>query len=96
MSELVLTTSHSYPLRELVQAALETQQRVLQAGIQRTEERLRAFEAQYGLSSAEFLRHYEADEFSESLDFAEWIGEMRLLERMRQKLAVLKDISIAN
>ena len=94
MSELVLTTSHSYPLRELVQAALETQQRVLQAGIQRTEERVRAFEAQYGLSSAEFLRRYEADEFGESLDFAEWIGEARLLERMREKIAVLKDISI--
>lgn len=96
MSELVLTTSHSYPLRELVQAALETQQRVLQAGIQRTEERLRAFEAQYSLASAEFLRRYEADEFNESLDFAEWIGEMRLLERMQEKLVVLKDISIEN
>lgn len=96
MSELVLSTSHSYPLRELVQAALETQQRVLQAGIHRTEERLNAFEAHYSLPSAEFARRYEADEFGESLDFAEWIGEMRLLERMQQKLAVLKDISIAN
>ena len=50
MAELVLTSPGQRPLRPLVEAALHNELRLLQAGIQRTEQRLRAFEARHGLS----------------------------------------------
>lgn len=94
MKQLVLKSQHDYPLRDVVAGALANEARLLQAGIERTEMRLHEFEMQRQLSTAEFLRRYEDDEFAESLELTEWIGEARLLERMRSKLAVLQDIQI--
>jgi hypothetical protein len=96
MTELVLTSPGQRPLRSLVEAALQNELRLLQVGIRRTEQRLRVFEAQYGMSSAEFLRRYEHDELQETLEFAEWIGEYRLRERLREKADTLQNIHMAD
>lgn len=96
MEELTLVSRHQHPLRPLVEAALYNELRLLQANIQRTEQRLRAFEAQYGMSSVEFLERYENDELPETLDYAEWIGEHRLLERLHEKADTLQEIRFAN
>ena len=96
MAELVLTSPGERFLRSLVEAALHNEWRLLQAGIHRTKQRLQAFEAQYGMSSVAFIQRYENDELQETLDFAEWIGEYRLLERLREKADTLKNIHIEN
>lgn len=96
MPALTLTSSCHRPLRPLVEAALENELRLLQAGIQRTEDRLQAFEAEYDLSTQEFLRRYENDELPETLAFAEWVGEHRLLERLREKAETLQEIRFAD
>lgn len=96
MATLTLTFPRQRPLRPLVEAALHNELRLLQAGIRRTEQRLQAFEAQFDLSSKEFLRRYENDELIETLDYAEWVGEYRLLERLREKTDTLREIRFAN
>jgi hypothetical protein len=96
MSAVTLVSPTERPLRSLVEAALHNELRLLQAGIRRTEQRLEAFEVQYDLSSDEFLRRYENDELSETLDFAEWVGEIHLLERLREKANTLQEIRFAN
>ena len=96
MAALTLTSPDERPLRPLVEAAIQNELRLLQAGIRRTEERVQAFEAEYGLSSQEFLRRYEDDELPETLDYAEWIGEQRLLERLREKAKTLEEIRFAD
>lgn len=96
MTELTLISTHQRPLKSLVEAALANELRLLQAGVQRTEHRLGEFETKYKLSTPEFIRRYEADEFEETLDFAEWIGEYRLLEKLREKIDVLQGIQFAN
>ena len=96
MTALTLTSSRQKPLRPLVEAAIQNELRLLQAGIQRTEQRLQAFETQYGMSSTDFLQRYENDELEETLDFAEWVGECRLLERLREKVDILQGIRFAN
>jgi hypothetical protein len=53
-------------------------------GIRRTEERLRFFESKYKLFTAEFINQYENDEHPETLDFDEWIGEARMLQRLQR------------
>jgi NTP pyrophosphatase (non-canonical NTP hydrolase) len=40
----------------------------------------------------EFVRRYERNELEETLEFVEWIGEYRLLERLREKADVLREI----
>ena len=79
-----------------MEAAIHNALRLLQAGIRRTEQRLCAFERQHGLPSQKFLRCHENDELPETLDSAEWIGEYRLLERLREKAAALQEIRFAD
>ena len=95
MAELKLISPRQRQLKPLVEAALQNELRLLEAGIQRTEQRLQEFEAQHDLSSAEFIRRYEQDELEETLEFAEWIGEYRLLERLREKADILREIQFA-
>ncbi len=96
MTVLTLTSTKRRPLRPLVEAALENQLRLLHAGIARTEERLRAFETDYGLSSAEFIQRYENDELPETLTLAEWVGEIRMLARLQEKAETLQGIRVAD
>jgi hypothetical protein len=96
MTELVLTSPGQRPLRSLVEAALQNELRLLQVAMRRTEGRFQVFETQYDMSSAEFLRRYEHDELLETLEFAEWIGEYRLRERLREKADTLQNIHMAD
>jgi len=96
MGALTLTSPRQRPLRPLVEDAIQNELHLLQSGIRRTEKRLQSFERQYGLSSVEFLRRYENDELPETLDSAEWVGELRLLERLREKVDTLREIQFAN
>ena len=96
MSALTLTSAHQKPLRPLVEAAIRNELRSVQAGIHRTEQRLQAFEARHGFSTDEFLRRFESDQLPETLEFVEWIGEWRLLERLKDKAETLGEIQFAN
>ena len=96
MSVLTLPSSRQRPLRPLIEAAIENELQLLQASIQRTKERLHAFEAEYDLSTDEFLRRYENDELSETLALAEWIGEYRMLNRLQEKVETLQEIHFAD
>ena len=96
MAELTLVSPLGRRLRPLVEAAIQNELRLLAAGIRRTEQRLRAFEDQYGLATAEFLSQYENDQLEETLDFDEWIGEWRMLERLQDNASTLREIRFAN
>jgi hypothetical protein len=96
MAELVLISPHQRQLKPLVEAALSNELRLLEAGIRRTEQRLREFETRYALPSTDFVRRYERNELEETLEFVEWIGEYRLLERLREKANALREIQFAN
>jgi hypothetical protein len=96
MAELTLVSTRQHSLKPLVEAALANELRLLEAGIRRTEHRLHELEARYQLSTEEFVRRFEDDEFGETLEFAEWIGEYRLLERLREKAETLQGIEFAN
>jgi hypothetical protein len=43
-------------------------------------------------ATKDFLSRYENDEIEEDMDFVEWIGEVRLMERLQEKAETLKDI----
>jgi hypothetical protein len=96
MSELTLISARNYPLKPLVEGALANELRLLEAGIRRTEQRLQEFEREHHMDTAEFISRYENDEFGETLEFAEWIGEYRLLSRLREKADALREIQFAN
>lgn len=96
MAELTLISPSQHPLQPLVEGALRNELRLLEAGMRRSEQKLQEFETRYGLSTLDFVRRYESDELEETLDYAEWIGEHRLRERLREKAEVLRAIQFAD
>ena len=94
MTELKLFSSRKRPLKPLVEAALNNELRLLEAGIQRTKLRLQAFENQHGLTTEQFEQRYENNKLRETLDFDEWIGESRLLARLQEKADALREINL--
>jgi hypothetical protein len=83
-------------LQPLVEGALRNELRLLEVGTQRSDQRLQAFEARYGVSIGEFVQRYENDALEETRDFAEWIGEYRLRQRLLGKADILRAIRFAD
>ena len=96
MSELKLVSKRKCQLKSLIKTALSNELRLLDAGLRRTELRLREFETKYHLVTKDFISRYENDEIEETLDFDEWVGEFRMWKRFKEKIATLKDIQFAN
>ena len=96
MTELKLTSKRSGSLQPLIEGAIAEALRSTEAGIQRTAQRLQNFEEKYQLSTEAFLQRYENDEFQETLELDEWIGEFRLLQRLQEKVERLREIEFAN
>jgi len=95
MAELKLVSKHEQ-LKPLVEAALFNELRLLEAGMRRTEEKLRGFEEKYHLVTKDFISRYENDEIKETLDVDEWVGEFRMWKRFKEKIETLKDVRFAN
>jgi hypothetical protein len=96
VSQLTLISTSERPLRPLVEGALANELRLLEAAIRITEDHISEFETRYGMSTNEFIRRFENDEIRESPDMDDWIGEHRLLERLREKALAIKGIAFAN
>jgi hypothetical protein len=86
---VIVTTDASVALKPLLESAIRSELRLLDLGLARTSQRLRAFEDQYGLTSEEFERRFSTGEWGESLDYTEWAGEIKtyhLLKAQQQAL----------
>jgi hypothetical protein len=68
----------------------------VETGIKRTEERIKAVETQYQLSTEEFLTRFNNDELEHSLDFDEWIGEAKMLKHLQQKKIAIEGVEFVN
>ena len=94
MPDVRLVSKGERELKPLVEAALANELRLIEAGMRQGKNAIQVFEKKYGMTSQEFLLQYEKDEIEETMDFAEWIGEIRLLERLQEKAETLKDIRL--
>ena len=65
---------------------------VLQSSIQRTYERLNAFEQRYNVDTAYFLQNMAAEDLvGGDLEYVEWAGHAHLLEGLEVELRELQD-----
>lgn len=85
IQQVTITTESAEPIKALIESAIMTKLKILQHGINRTREHLRAFEQRYGMTTSEFERRINARELSESLDFIEWLGEIETLNILQEQ-----------
>ncbi len=95
-SRITITSRTMRPLRPLIEAAIQNEIDLLKVNIRRTEQRIQVFEQQHGVTSAELLRRHQNDEVAETLDIIDWIGELHMLERLREKETTLRELHLAD
>ncbi len=89
--QVIVTTKSNTTIKPLVEAAVQNEKRLLLHGIQRTRQRLAIFEAQSGMTSSQFERRYNTGELEETLDYADWLMEIKALELLEEQYQALKD-----
>ncbi len=95
-STVTILSTSTRPLKPLIETAIQHEIERLRAGIRRTEQRIRDFEHQHGMASTEFVRRQQNDEVTETLDTIDWIGELQMLERLREKETLLQELRVAD
>lgn len=77
----------------LVKDAVKAEIVRLELAIETALKRLASFETKYRVTSAEFIEHMTAEDLEGGDDeYVMWAGEYKLLERLRQKCALLKGL----
>lgn len=65
IQKVTVTANTSVALKTPVESALRSESRMLELGLERTRQHLRAFEVQHGMTSEEFERRFEHGEMEE-------------------------------
>lgn len=95
IQQITVTADAPVALKPLIESAIRSELRMLELGLERTCRRLRAFEEQYGLTSGEFERRFEAGEVDESLDFIEWAGEIKTYHLLETHQQALQEVQLS-
>lgn len=94
LQQVTVHTRDAKRLKPLLKSAIKSQLDELEHGIQLTRTRLEAFEKQYGMSTAEFLRRFYPGDLEETLDFLDWQGETRMLALLEDKRDAFKGAQV--
>ena len=92
--QVTITTDAQVPLKPLIKSAIRAELRMLELGLERTQQRLRAFEERYGMTSEEFERRFNAGDLAESLDFIEWAGEIKTYQLLEAQWQALQKVQL--
>ncbi len=87
-----LRSSQPESLKAMIQTDLNYRLQDLESGLQQTQARLKQFETQYQCSTEQFVDLFTNDQLQHSEDFDEWLGESWMLDKIQQKIAIIKEI----
>lgn len=95
LQQITIQTPNAKRLKPLLKSVIANELYDVEHGIKLTRAKLEAFEMQYKMSSAEFERRFTPDDLGETLDFIEWMGEIKTLRLLEEKRNTLKEAKIA-
>ena len=96
IQEITISGHSEFPIRPLIESAIQSELRTLDMAILRTNQRLISFQEKYNMSSSEFENRFETGDISESLDFIEWLGEIKTLARLNAHKQTLRGVNFAD
>ncbi|MBT3603313.1 MAG: hypothetical protein HN521_09630 [Candidatus Latescibacteria bacterium] len=97
MTELTIKSDQPEAVRSELLSALENQRRMLEDSMKRTHSNLTLFEKKYNFSTYDLLqKESKATLQDDNLEWIEWIGEARMLDRLQSELDLLNDIQICS
>ena len=94
LQQVTITSQAKVKIKPLLEAALTNEKKLLKHGLQRTRERLSAFEAQQKMSSEEFARRFGAGELEETLEYIDWLMEIKALQMLEEQYDALDEAQV--
>jgi hypothetical protein len=94
MTRIHIESDQKEAVTSLVKGSLETQRKVLQAGLKRTKARLKAFEKEFGQSSQKFYHAYQTGKLGDEEKIMEWAGEWETYQELKKALALLEEAEV--
>jgi hypothetical protein len=85
MQKLVHETTDANLLKPSIEGVIQHELEDRERGIELTRAHLCAFEEQYEMITAGFLRHFTRDDLGATLDFIEWQGETKMPVLLEEK-----------
>lgn len=92
--EITIEIQDASQFESILRTALEREAHLIEYAILRTWDRLKEFEKQFGMSTAEFERRFTSDDLGETLEFIEWDGEVDTLRLLEEKQKIIKEARI--
>ncbi|MCB8943885.1 MAG: hypothetical protein H6658_09025 [Ardenticatenaceae bacterium] len=78
---------------EAILQAIEVYKAKLKTSISRTQQHLQEFEEKYNVSTKYFLQNMAAEDLQGGdMEYIEWAGEARILEKLESELTELKNV----
>ncbi len=94
VQQITIQTTDAKRLKPVLESVIEKELYDIDRGIELTRARLEAFEKQYQMSTAEFKRRFTPDDLGETLDFIEWMGEIKTLRLLEERHRTLEEAEI--
>ena len=94
LQHITIEIKDASQFESILRAALEREVHLVEYAILRTWDKLKEFEKQYGMSTAEFERRFTPDDLGETLEFIEWDGEIDTLRLLEEKQKMIKEARI--
>ena len=94
MTRIHIESDQREAIISLVENSLAVQQKTLQASLKRMKARLKAFEKEFGQSSAKFYRAYQSGTMGDDEKIMEWAGEWETYQELTQALALLEEAEV--
>ncbi|MFM6064293.1 MAG: hypothetical protein ACKPAE_18280 [Microcystis panniformis] len=91
-----LRSSQPESLKSMIKIDLNHRLQDLESGLQKTQTRLKQLETQYQWSTEQFISFFTNDQLQHSEDFDEWLGESWMLDKIQQKIAIIKEIEFVD
>ena len=91
MPEIRLRTDQSEKAIAILRDVMQTEESRLEYVLDVSQKRLSKFEEKYGASSKVFINEWAAEDLEgKDLEYVEWAGEIRLADRLRERLSIIK------
>ena len=95
LEQITIQTPNAKRFMPVLISVIESELDDISRGIKKTRKCLKKFEKQYRMSSTEFERRFTPDDLGETLDFIEWMGEIKTLRLLNEKHHTLEEAEIA-
>ena len=94
MAKIIVQGEKNDEIYPLVNDAIATEKRLIQAAIKRTKRILDELEKKYDMPSQDFYEKYQKGEMGDSPDMIDWSGEYKILLKLKTDLKHLEETEI--